>query len=108
MLKSINKEKLSKAIQQTYKTMNETSSDNLASQLIEGLDEAVEEALDAWIEGKDIPDVSHGEYSLIKILTCRNSQDYLMAIRFLSDYIKDPVEGKKQIRKPIRGRRGRI
>ena len=105
MLQNINTEKLAAAIQQTYKTMNEVSSANLAVQIVEGLDERLEGALLAWIEGKEIPDVSYEEYSISKILICRNSQDYLMSIRMLSDYIKDPVEGKKQIRKPIRGRR---
>jgi hypothetical protein len=105
MLHNIATERFAKAINQTYKTMNEVSSANLAAKLIEELDERLEAALLAWIEGKEIPDVSYEEYSISKILTCRNSQDYLMAIRMLSDYIKDSIEGKKQIRKPIRGRR---
>ena len=105
MLHNINADRFAEAIKQTYKTMNEVSSANLASKLISELDERLEEAVFAWIEGKDIPDVSHDEYSISKILTCRNSQDYLMAIRFLSDYMKDPIAGKKQIRQPIRGRR---
>lgn len=105
MLQNIEVGKLAEAIRQSYKTMNDISSANLAAQIIEGLDESLKDALLAWIEGKEIPDVSHGEYSISKILTCRDSQDYLMAIRMLSDYIKDPIVGKKQIRKPIHGRR---
>lgn len=105
MLQNINAEKLAEAIRQTYKTMNEVSSVNLAAQIVEGLDQRLESALLAWIDGEEVPDVSYEEYSISKILTCRNSHDYLMAIRMLSDYIKDPIEGKKQIRRPIRGRR---
>jgi len=105
MLQSINVEKLAEAIQQTYKTMNEVSSANLAAKLVAELDERVEDALSAWINGTEVPDIAHEEYSISKILTCRNSHDYLMAIQLLSAYIKDPEEGKKQIRKPIRGRR---
>lgn len=105
MINNINVQKFASAIQQTYKTMTEVSSNNLAQNIIENLDERLEVALLAWIEGEDIPDVAYGEYSISKILTCRNSHDYLMAIRMLSDYIKDPVEGKKQICRPILGRR---
>ena len=105
MLKNINTDSFAIAINQSYKTMNEVSSTNLASKLIAELDERLENAVSAWIEGKDIPNVSHDEYSISKILTCRNSQDYLMAIQLLSAYMKDSVEGKKQIRKPIHGRR---
>lgn len=105
MVNNIDVQKLASAIQQTYKTMTEVSSNNLATSIIENLDERLEMALLAWIEGEDIPDVTYGEYSISKILTCRNSQDYLMAIRMLSDYIKNPVEGKKQICRPILGRR---
>lgn len=105
MLDNISIKRLAEAIQQTYKTMNEVSSANLAAQIVEELDERLKEALLAWIDGIEIPDVSYEEYSISKILTCRNSHDYLMAIRMLSYYMKDPVEGKKQIRKPIRGRR---
>lgn len=105
MLQNIDHQRFTEAIKQSYRTMTEDSSANLAFKLINELDEHVEAAVIAWIEGSDIPDISHEEYSISKILTCRNSEDYLMAIRFLSDYIKDPVEGKKQIRNPIRGRR---
>lgn len=105
MLHNINAGAFAEAINQTYKTMNEVSSANLAAQLIAELDEGVEEAVAAWIKGTDIPDIVHGEYSVSKILTCRNSSDYLQAIRLLSLYMTDPEKGKKQIRKPIRGRR---
>ena len=104
MLQNVNAEKFAETLKQSYKTMNDVSATNLASKLIAELDERLEDAVLAWIEGKDIPNVSHDEYSISKILAYKNSHDYLMAIRFLSEYIKDPIEGKKQICRPIHSR----
>lgn len=104
MLKDIEVSKLAEAINQTYKTMNEKTSLSLARKIIQETDERLEPAVAAWINGTPIPDINYGEYSISKILKCRNSTDYLMAIRLLSLYMTSPEEGLKQIRKPIRGR----
>ena len=105
MLRNISVEHLARAIGQTYKTMNEVSSLHLAEKIVAGTDERLEEAVAAWLEGREIPDVTHGEYSIKKILVYRNSEDRLMAIRLLSLYMTSPEEGRRQIRMPIRGRR---
>jgi hypothetical protein len=105
MLLSIDKEKFAEAIKQSYKMMNDVSSLTLATQLIESLDVFLEEAVEAWIEGREIPDVAFDKYSVKKILSIRNNDDYLEAFRLLSEYKKDSAIGEKQIWKPIRGRR---
>ena len=105
MLNHIDIEKFALAIKQSYKTMNDISSANLASKLIETLDECLEEAVIAWIDGKEIPNIEVDKYSIDKILSIRNNSDYLEAFSLLSDYKQDAVFGEKQIWKPIRRRR---
>ena len=105
MLKTINHQSFAEAIKQSYKTMTEVSSSILASQLIESLDTSLENAVKAWISGTDVQDVAFEKYSVNKILSIRNSNDYLEAFRLLSDYIKDPEAGEKRIWKPAHNRR---
>jgi hypothetical protein len=105
MLKTIDKQQFADAIRQSYKTMTEVSSLNLAIKLMESLDESLEEAVKAWIEGKEIPDIATDKYSVNKILTIRNNSDYLEAFRLLSEYINDPQTGEKLIWKPVRDMR---
>ena len=105
MVNNIDLNTFTKAIHETYKTMNMTASENFAKKIIAETDARLEPALIAWINGTNIPDVSYGDYSIHKILTCRNSSDYLMAIQLLSLYMNSPEEGIKKIRKPIRGMR---
>lgn len=105
MLQNIDQQKFAIAIKQSYKTMTEVSSVNLALQLIDLLDATLEEAVIAWIEGSEVPDIAFEKYSVNKILSIRNNSDYLEAFRLLSDYIKDPAAGEKRIWKPVRIRR---
>jgi len=104
MLNNISRQYFSSAIEQSYRTMTDESSNNLAAQLIESLDISLEAAVNAWIDGVDIPNVSYEKYSINKILSIRNSSDYLEAFRLLSDYIKDPQAGEKRIWSPARDR----
>jgi len=104
MLQGINQQNFAIAIKQSYKTMTDISSSNLAKQLIASLDASFEEAVSAWIEGKDVPDVVFEKYSVNKILSIRRNSDYIEAFRLLSDYINDPVIGEKRIWTPTRGR----
>ena len=104
MLQNINHQNFAESIKQTYKTMTDVSSSNLAAQLIDSLDVSLEEAVRAWIEGKEIPNVTFEKYSINKILSIRNNSDYLEAFRLLSDYTQNPTVGEKKIWKPIRGR----
>ena len=105
MLNSIDRESFAGAIQQSYKTMTETSSNNLAAKLIDTLDSSIEGAVTAWIKGDEVPDISFEKYSINKILAVRNSDDYLEAFKLLSEYVKNPVIGEKHIWKPIRCKR---
>ena len=86
MLQGIDINSFAAAIKQSYKMMTDTSSINLAAQLVQVLDEDLKEAVEAWIAGKEIPDVSIGKYSINKILTIRNNSDYLQAFKLLSEY----------------------
>ena len=104
MLHNINHQEFANAIRQSYKTMTDASSFNLAAQLMESFDASLEEAVKAWIEGKEIPDTAFEKYSINKILSIRNNSDYLEAFELLSDYIRDPVIGEKRIWKPARNR----
>ena len=103
MLQSINFENFAKTIKQTHKTMNEASS----IMLIAELEYRLGGGIMAWIEGEDIPGVPYDKYSISKILAYRNSHDYLLAIRFLSEYIKAPIGGKSKYADPfvVDGRR---
>lgn len=105
MLHNIDQQSFTTAIKQSYEMMTDVSSSNLAAQLIESLDTALEEAVKAWIEGAEIPNVVANKYSINKILSIRNNSDYLEAFRLLSGYIKDPAAGEKCIWTPARGRR---
>ena len=107
MLQEIDHQSFAMAIKQSYKTMTDLSSSNLASQLTESLDASLETAVKAWITGNDVPDVAFGKYSINKVLSIRNNNDYLEAFKLLSDYINDPVTGEKRIWKPVRSVRSR-
>lgn len=84
MLKSVDVNTFATAIKQSYKLMNDTSATNMSVKLIQTLDVTLEPAVTAWIAGQDIPDISIGKYSIMKILGIRNSSDYLEAIKLLS------------------------
>ena len=77
--------------------MTDTSAANKAVQLIQTLDYELEPAVIAWISGLDIPDITIGKYSIIKILGIRQSCDYLEAFKLLSEYKRNPIEGEKKI-----------
>jgi len=105
MLNNVDIEKFALAIRESYKIMTDISSINLATKLVETLDEELEVAVIAWIEGKEVPNIEVGKYSINKILAIRNNSDYLEAFNLLSNYKQDAFSGEKQIWKPIRGRR---
>lgn len=97
MLHSVDKNDFASAIKQSYKLMTDAGASNLATQLIQTLDSALEPAVSAWITGQDIPDIAAGQYSVTKILRIRRSSDYLDAFRLLSEYMQDHEEGEKAI-----------
>jgi hypothetical protein len=102
LLKTIDHGAFARAINQSYDTLSEVGSANLATRLIRDLNSMLEPAVEAWITGQDIPDVAAGQYSVNKILAIRNSRDYLETFRLLSEYIEDSAEGEKKIWRPKR------
>jgi len=100
MLQTINKENFACAIKQSYKGMTEEIANSMASELVELLDPTLEEAVSAWIEGVEVPDVAFEKYSISKILTIKNSTNYLEAFKLLSSYINDPEAGEQEIWTP--------
>jgi len=103
MLKNVDKDKLIAAISSYYKFQTEVSAIRLAEEYINTIDPIFEEAVQCWLEGLPILNVIIGEYSVNKVLSIRNSTDYLNVLKLLSVYKDDPVLGEKLIWKSIRG-----
>lgn len=100
MLKNVDIEKLADKIKESPNKMIQIFADDKAKYLVAEMDEILEPAVLAWIEGREVPNISYGEYSISKIMAYRNTTYYLMGMEYLSDYIKDPERGKERIHMP--------
>lgn len=105
MLHSIDQQAFAAALRQTYTRMTPESSTDTALSLIKSLDDSLEQAVLAWIQGEAVPDVSDGKYSLEKILAIRGTGDYVEAFQLFSEYRTDHIKGEKSIWRPTRSRR---
>lgn len=105
MLLNVSLEAFSKAISDSYSTIEEIDRKNVANQLMESIDGEIEPAVIAYVNGNEIPDIHIGQYSINKILAIRNNLDYLEAFLLLTEYKSDPVLGEKNIWTPKRLRK---
>jgi len=103
LITTIDKKTLVTAILASYRFQTEASANNYADEILATMDPDFCEALQCWLDGKPVPNITVGKYSLGKILSIRHSTDYLHAFLLLTEYKKDAARGEKMIWKPIRG-----
>ncbi len=102
MLKNIDEKTFAEAILNSYRHQTAASSRAYAKEFCRDTDEMFEPLVQAWIDGKKLPSVKVGKYSVGIIMQIGGSTDFLRALKLLNLYKSDPQAGEAAIWKPDR------
>ena len=97
-METINLSDFAKAIERQYPGITSMLAEGYARVWIEKIDPSLFDALQCWIDGKEVPDAEYDGMSIQKIMDIRHNSDVIKAILLLSDYIQDPKRGLARIR----------
>jgi len=107
MLTKITKEVLSEAIHKDWPHILKRACDYFAEDYINNIDPIFEEAVQCWIDGKPIPNIVVGKYSVEDAMNIgRHMTNYLKVFKALSVYKDDPEKGEDLIWVTIPSDRG--
>ena len=90
---TINLSDFARAIERQYRGMTHAVAEGYARIWAQETDPSLYPALQCWIDGKPVPNETHGEMSLYDIKNILYSDDDLNAILLISGYIRDPEAG---------------